>query len=152
MSAKDAVIVAWNDSYSVGMGAIDEQHQALFNTINQLWSVIVAKGSDEQVAKLIEELERYTIAHFTAEEVFMEATGYPGLAEHRQLHRQFTDRIAAERQQVAAGKSIGLDLLHFLKDWLVAHIQVEDQRYAAHCRQSQKKEGGLSGFFKRFWA
>jgi len=153
MGAKDAMIVAWNDAYSVGMEAIDEQHQALFNTINRLWSVIVGKGSQEQIAQLIEELERYTVAHFTAEEAFMQATGYPNFESHRALHRQFTDRIAVERAHVAAGKAISLDLLHFLKDWLVGHIQAEDQRYAAHCQQSRQKESsGISGFFKRFWA
>ncbi|GBG03784.1 hemerythrin [Azospira sp. I13] len=153
MGAKEAVIVAWNDAYSVGMQAIDEQHQALFTTINRLWSAIIGKGSQEQVSLLITELEQYTKAHFAAEEAFMDAAGYPGLPEHKELHRTFVSRIAAERQKVSEGKTISLDLLHFLKDWLVEHIQVQDQRYAAHCRQNrqQKEGGGLSAFFKRFW-
>ncbi len=152
MSAKDAVIVTWDDRYSVGMNEIDAQHQALFETINRLWSAIVGKGSREQILVLIDELERYTVAHFSDEEKFMESTAYPDLAAHRPLHETFVQRIAAERQGVSAGKSISLDLLHFLKDWLVQHIQVEDQRYAAHCRQDPQRGSGLAGFFKRFWA
>lgn len=152
MGAKDTVIVTWDERYSVGMSEIDAQHQALFETINRLWSAIVDKSNREQILMLIDELERYTVAHFSAEEKFMESTAYPDLAAHRQLHQTFVQRIATERQDVSAGKSISLDLLRFLKDWLVQHIQVEDQRYAAHCRQDPQRSSGLSGLFKRFWA
>lgn len=153
MSAKDAVIVAWNDGYSVGMLEIDEQHKALFDTINRLWSVLIGgKGSDGEVLRLIDELERYTVAHFTAEEIFMAQADYPDLAPHKVLHKNFVQRIADERLAVSQGKSLSLDLLHFLKDWLVDHILVQDQQYAVYCRQDKKRSSGLGGLFKRFWS
>ncbi|QEL66302.1 hemerythrin [Oryzomicrobium terrae] len=153
MSARDGAIVAWQDSYSVGMEEIDAQHQALFSTINRLWAVLVGgKEAPGEVLGLIEELERYTVAHFSAEETFMERAGYPGLAAHRALHAQFVQRIAAERQSASQGRRLSLDLLHFLKDWLVEHILVQDQQYAAYCRENKARSSGLSGLFKRFWA
>lgn len=152
MSAKGAAIVSWDPSYSVGMEEIDAQHQALFSTINRLWNAIVGKGSQDEVLGLIDELERYTVAHFSAEEDFMQASGYPGFPAHQELHQHFVQRIAAEKAAVVAGKSISLDLLRFLKDWLVQHIQGEDLRYAAHVRQAPAQGGSLGAFFKRFWA
>ncbi|MDE2586163.1 MAG: hemerythrin family protein [Betaproteobacteria bacterium] len=153
MTAKDAGIVAWNDSYSVGMLEIDEQHKALFGTINRLWAVLVGgKGDNAEVLRLIDELERYTVAHFSAEEAFMAQAGYPELVAHKVLHKNFVQRIAEERQGVVQGKRLSLDLLHFLKDWLVDHILVQDQQYAIFCRQDKKRTSGLGGFFKRFWA
>ena len=77
--------------------------------------------------RLVEELERYTVSHFTAEEIFMTQTGFPGLAAHQALHQKFISRIAAEREAVSQGKALSLDLLHFLKYWLVDHILVQDQ-------------------------
>ena len=153
MGVRDAAIVTWNDAYSVGMLEIDEQHKALFETINRLWTVLVSgKGDNVEVLRLIGELERYTVAHFTAEEAFMTQAGYPDLAAHKVLHKNFVQRIADERQGVVQGKSLSLDLLHFLKDWLVDHILVQDQQYAAYCREDKKRTTGLGGFFKRFWA
>lgn len=148
---KEKGIVDWQDRYSVGMTEIDEQHQALFSAINRLWATIIGKGEAGAVRELLDELERYTISHFSAEEIFMRQMEYPDFDRHKKLHVMFTGRIAQEREAVAQGKSVSLDLLHFLKDWLIEHILVEDQRYAAFCRENKKKDLGLGALFKRFW-
>ena len=147
----EKVLVNWQDRYSVGMAEIDEQHKALFSTINRLWSVIVGKGEASVVLGLLDELERYTVQHFSAEEIFMRQVNYPDFEQHKKLHAQFVQRVAQEKGNVVAGKSLSLDLLHFLKDWLIEHILVEDQRYATFYGESRKKEQGLGALFKRFW-
>lgn len=151
-AAAERAIVNWQDSYSVGMAEIDEQHRALFDTVNRLWAAIIGKGEPAVVLALLDELEGYTVQHFSAEEIFMRQNGFPDFERHKKLHAVFVQRMAQERRAAAAGKSLSLDLLHFLKDWLIEHIQVEDQRYAAFCRESKKKDLGLGGLFKRFWA
>jgi hemerythrin len=58
--------------------------------------------------------------------------------------------IMQEKTKMQGGGRVSLDLLHFLRDWLVNHILVEDKRYAAHF-QAQKGEKSLLGrFFARF--
>lgn len=101
-----------------------------------------------EAIKLIEELEHYTLSHFTAEETFMRVTNYPAFAEHKRSHDAFVDRVNREKMAVVTGgKGFSVDLVHYLKDWLVEHILVSDKGYA----RSQGKGGGLGGFFTRFF-
>lgn len=152
MAVTGAVIVKWQDNYSVGMAEIDEQHKALFSTINRLWTAIIGKGEPGVALALLDELERYTASHFLAEEAFMRQAGFPDFERHRVLHETFVLRIVQERAAITEGGHLSLDLLHFLKDWLIEHILVEDQRYAAYCREHRKKDSGLGALFRRFWS
>lgn len=144
-------LVGWKDEFSIGLQEIDEQHQALFELINRLWTAIVKQASTEEILKIVMDLERYTLSHFTAEETFMRVSEYPGFPQHKKEHEEFVARIAKERQSVTGGKTISLDLIQFLKDWLINHILVSDKDYAGfHARKNER--GGLGHFFKRFFS
>ena len=123
-------IVAWQNAYSLGMPEIDEQHKALFKLIDDLWDALVKRTSVENQLRLIEGLELYTITHFSQEETFMRVIKYPKFDTHKQMHDQFVERIAEEKSRLLAGKNISLDVLYFLKDWLINQILVSDQDYA----------------------
>jgi len=142
-------LIAWDGVYSVGMSEIDEQHKVLFDIINTLWDAVIRRQDGAEVLSTIEELERYTITHFTAEETFMRAHGFSGFAEHKQQHLAFIERMRQERQAVENGAKVSLDLINFLKDWLIEHILVKDKAYAAELQP--KKTGGLGGFFSRLF-
>ncbi|THF63267.1 bacteriohemerythrin [Pseudothauera rhizosphaerae] len=144
MGARDS-LVQWDDSYSLGLEQIDDQHKVLFDIMNHLWSAIVNRAADGEMLKILDELESYTVSHFTAEENFMQSTGYPNFDEHRKLHAQFVKRIHDARVELQQGKQISLDLLHFLRDWLVEHIQAEDRGYAKAYERGQ--HGGILGRF-----
>lgn len=140
-------LIAWSDQYSLGMPEIDDQHKVLFEVLNRLWAGIINRAGRDEMLAIVDELERYTLSHFAAEETFMRATGYADLAEHKKAHKAFVDRLAAEKKLVLAGGSLSLDLLKFLKDWLANHILVSDKAYAeAHRANSQSL---LGRFFKR---
>lgn len=145
-------IVDWQNAYSLGMPEIDEQHKALFELINELWGAIVKRASIENQMLVIEGLERYTIAHFTAEETFMRAIKYSKFDVHKQMHDQFIQRIADEKTRLLNGHGFSLDVLYFLKDWLVNHILVSDQDYAhfSHA-MAQSSTSFLARFFSGFW-
>ena len=49
---------------------------------------------------VIEGLERYTIAHFTAEETYMREVRYAKFDAHKQMHDQFIQRIAQEKNRL----------------------------------------------------
>lgn len=143
-------LVKWSTSYELGLNEIDEQHKSLFFIINKTWDAIIVQADKSAVLKLVEELEVYTLAHFAAEETFMRVTNYPGFDEHKLAHQHFVARIAAEKDAVINGGHLTLDLMHFLKDWLVDHILVSDQSYAAFTRRSSS-ESTIGRFFKRFF-
>lgn len=144
-------IVGWQDEYSVGLPEVDEQHKMLFDIINRLWTATVTKASSDEMMAIVNELDRYTFTHFTAEETFMRVIEYHDFEAHRKAHQGFIERLRAERTNVLNGGHLSLDLLRFLREWLVNHILIEDKRYAAvHLKGGQGFS--LGKFFKRFWS
>ena len=145
-------LVAWSDEFSLNMPEIDAQHQVLIDLINQVWGATIASKPDaEKTIRIVEELEKYTLTHFTAEEVFMRKMNYLNFKPHKQAHDQFVARVSDEKKKIIAGQRMSLDIVHFLKDWLINHILVSDKEYAAQYKQKAAPASTLGQFFKRFW-
>lgn len=143
-------LVAWSDEFSLKMPEIDAQHRVLIDLINQVWSATVASKPDAaKTLQIVEELEKYTLTHFTAEEIFMREMNYGDFKRHKQAHDQFVARISEEKQKIIGGHRLSLEIVHFLKDWLINHILVSDKDYAAHCAQRSAPKSALGKFFKR---
>lgn len=145
-------LVTWQGSYALGMDEIDEQHRMLFEIMNRLWEGIVRNDKQTVMVRVLEALEQYAVQHFTEEEIFMRSFDYPGFDAHIKLHQLFIKKIADEKERVASGEKTSLELLHFLRDWLLNHIMVEDRKYADLHEQRQKGKTVLGRFFKRFVA
>ena len=119
---------------------------------NDIWHAIVTRDEKKKIFALVEELEKYTIAHFSAEEAFMRVTDYPDFVRHRWEHQRFIERVAEEKKRAVEAGTLSLDLMYFLRDWLIEHILVSDKVYAEHAKRAKAKEGGLLGrFFRRFF-
>lgn len=146
---QNTTLVAWQDDYSIGMGEIDEQHRMLFDIMNRLWSAILRRAGNDEVATVLEDLERYTVLHFTEEETFMRSIGYPDFDTHVAFHRKFVKQLLDEKAALKAGRQVSLELMHFLRDWLVNHILIEDKRYAAQFRSEKRSTSLLGRFFAR---
>ncbi len=145
-------IIKWSSQYSLGLDEIDEQHKALLELINKIWQAIIDRSETKIVFGLVEELEKYTLAHFAAEETFMRVTNYPDFAAHKKEHQTFVARVAAEKKRALLVGSLSLDLMHFLRDWLIDHILVSDKDYADFTQQTKSKGNTILGrFFKRFF-
>lgn len=150
MSAAQS-LVTWSDEFSLGMPEVDAQHKALIDLINRVWISLVKKANHEQTLKIVEELEKYTLTHFTVEEIFMREIAYSQFDEHKKEHEKFVARIAQEKMKIVAGHPVTLDMLHFLRDWLINHILVSDKRYAEEYKKRSGSSSILGKFFKRFW-
>ena len=126
-------LVNWDPSYSVKVTRCDEDHKQLFALINTLHEAMVAGKGTEVARQVVKELLDYTRYHFTAEEALLEKTKYPALPFHRVQHQAFIKKVQQFQEDVAAG-SVGqsIQVVNFLKNWLVSHIKEVDQKYAAH--------------------
>ena len=98
---------------------------------------------------MLDELERYTVMHFTEEEIFMRSIGYPQIDAHVAMHRRFVQKITEEKAKTEQGERTSLELLHFLRDWLVNHILVEDKRYVAQFHTEKRSTSLLGRSFAR---
>jgi len=143
-------IIQWSDGLALGIPEIDDQHHELVNIINELWEAIVVRRDQGGVVPILEELEHYTVAHFTAEEVLMRVEHYPHLEAHKVEHQAFVARLVSTRTQAAAGTPIALDLLHFLTEWLVQHIEHSDGDYAQFFLEKQRPKSIFGRLFGAF--
>jgi hemerythrin len=134
----------------LGIPEIDLQHQGLLEVINELWGVIVARADVERVARVLDKLEQYTQAHFTAEEALMRVEEYPKFRDHRSEHKEFSNFVASAKAKLQGGEFLGLDLLRFLTEWLVKHIQGGDRDYAKWIADRRRPESIFARFFGAF--
>jgi hemerythrin-like metal-binding protein len=121
----------WKDSYSVNAPAMDAQHKHLIELLNSLHEGMTRGAAKDTLGSVLDELIKYTQAHFADEERAMQTAGYPKLFEHKAEHKALTDKVMKFRQDFAAGRvAMSVHLLTFLKDWLSHHILGCDKEYA----------------------
>lgn len=125
-------LVTWDNTYSVGIKLVDEQHAGLFDSLNELHAAML-KGQEKAVTgRLLQDLLAYTRSHFSAEEAMLARAKYPDLVAHRLKHRKLTDEVAGYAERYKRGEAaLSVHLIHFLNDWLVQHILREDRAYSA---------------------
>ncbi|CCO25481.1 bacteriohemerythrin [Maridesulfovibrio hydrothermalis] len=126
-------LVTWSDSaYSVGVRTIDVQHKKLVGMINALHKAMRDRASGSVMQELVDKLKNYTVEHFRTEEQLFDKFGYPHTAEHKVLHEKFVNQVLEFDSALRSGKAkVTMEVMHFLKDWLIQHIQGEDRKYTS---------------------
>jgi len=142
-----SAIIQWSDKLSLGIPEIDGQHKGLIDVINELWHAIVSRKDANYLLGILNKLEQYTFAHFTAEEAVMRVENYPRLRDHYDEHQKFIGHLKGTRAKIENGEEIALELLHFLTDWLVKHIQVSDKDYSNFIAERQRPKSIFARFF-----
>jgi hemerythrin-like metal-binding protein len=126
----------WKPQYSVQIASIDGQHQNLFRLAEELHAAMNAGQGKAALARILDRLVQYTKVHFAHEERLMSLHGYPDLDAHIAEHRALTQKVIDFQAEFEGGRAlITLQLLHFLKDWLLKHIASSDQRYAPYLKE-----------------
>lgn len=121
---------AWSDSYSVGVQSIDDQHKKLIQLTDDLFSAMKTGKGNEQVGGIVSSLIDYTLTHFAYEEKAMQAANYPGYLQHHKLHEDLVKKVKEFQAKFQTGNTmLSVDLLNFLKTWLINHIQGDDKKY-----------------------
>lgn len=129
-------LITWQDSYSVGVPLIDDDHKLLVTLINQLDDAIQGGQGRDVVGSVLNVLEEYTRGHFGREELLMEKAGYADLPPHRREHRKLTDQVRdiVVRYHGHQDEHLDSEVLTFLKTWLTGHILGVDMKYAPHLK------------------
>jgi hemerythrin-like metal-binding protein len=129
--AQDALIV-WDDSISVKVSEIDQQHKRLIGLINDLHDAMRRGKSQEKTGKILTDLVEYTKEHFTREEAIMRKVGYPDLENHMRIHRELIGKVNEYKHAYESGDSlITMEIMDFLKSWLINHIKGVDKKYTS---------------------
>jgi len=123
----------WRDEYSVKIASIDTQHQKLVAILNQLHEGMVSGHGTEHLSSVLASLVEYTAKHFAFEEQLFAEHQYPQTKEHIEEHQRLVTQVLDFQKKYATGQaSINMQLMKFLKDWLIKHILGSDKLYVAH--------------------
>jgi hemerythrin len=126
-------LIAWNDTLSVKVTEMDDQHKKLIDIINRLHDAMAKRAGQQVLGGLLNELIDYTVTHFQCEEKYMRATAYPGYTQQKQQHDGFIKQVQDLQTRFQANQPcVTLDAMEFLKNWLTKHIQGTDKQYSDH--------------------
>lgn len=129
-------LVTWDNSFSVNVREIDQQHQTLFNMLNQFYEQ-VGKNAKEALRTLLDSLVDYTKHHFASEEKYFARFKYPDAAFHTKAHQGFVQKVEDVRKRFIGGQLVlSTDLTTFLKEWLIQHIKGADKAYSKHFNEN----------------
>ncbi len=128
--------VQWTSKLNLGVAEIDSQHRKLVAYINELYQAMKNHRTKREMASIVRKLRDYTAEHFADEEKIFNASNYPSKKEHKAIHEKFVAKIdEVERQLESGAASVSMDLLTFLKDWLIQHIAGTDTTYVEYVKK-----------------
>lgn len=131
-------LMTWTDKLSVGVTVLDDDHKKLVDMVNELYDGIKSGQGKESLGKILDGLVHYTKVHFAREEKLFATTNYAASAAHKQEHDNLTKQVMDLQTKYKQGTVtlLSLELMNFLKNWLINHIQGSDQKYGPHLNRS----------------
>ncbi|MDP2990688.1 MAG: bacteriohemerythrin [Kiritimatiellota bacterium] len=116
--------------YSVHVPEFDGQHQKLLGMIEQARRCAQTGASPDVMARLFEKLLAYTRFHFNSEEQVMRRYNFDGYAAHQREHQALISEASNYHRRFIAGKTmIPVEIMRYLNDWLLHHIETVDRQY-----------------------
>lgn len=130
------VHIQWKDRYNINFREIDAQHRGLLDLVNDLSDLQGQDSEPEQVSSIIHNLCHYALEHFSTEERYLQAANYPGLAQQRQDHQFFVNRLLELSQDDQPDSDLAEAVYQFAKTWYLDHILESDRAYAAFLKKA----------------
>lgn len=129
-------LVQWTPKLDLHIPMVDSQHRQLCDYINELYFAMKNNRTGQELKAIMGKLRDYTAKHFQDEEGLFEITDYPGVKEHKAIHRKFVEKLNTCEAQLGSGTAaVSMDLLTFLKDWLIQHIAGTDTTYLPYVKK-----------------
>jgi len=123
------------EKHSVGVKALDAQHQELSSLVEHLHRAIAGHQHISEVSDLLRNIVNKAKEHCLYEERLLETNSYPQFEEHQVAHRLWISAIDCLHNDIRTGKlSVQLAPAR-LETWFSEHISLEDRKYAAFLRR-----------------
>jgi hemerythrin len=132
MGAFNMTKIEWDDSLSVGINLIDEQHKMLIQRIKDLSDAVESTRGLEKILQTLGFMIDYTDFHFSTEEKYMVQLGYPGFDIHKEQHEEFKstlNHMVEDFEEDGATVALSTSINTFLINWLIKHIKSIDRKF-----------------------
>ena len=128
--------IQWKDRYNINYKDIDNQHKELLGILNELIDLAGGRGDAAIVAGIFQRLCDYVRRHFSMEERYMQACGYPRLVDHQHLHGTFVQKLLDLNDAYnPEDPHLLVETLEFLKHWYLDHILKTDMDYVPYLKR-----------------
>jgi hemerythrin len=123
-------ILTWDDTLSVKIDEIDNQHKKLIELINKLHSAMLSGQGHNIMKNILDELSNYTVYHFETEEKYFNKFNFELSDVHKTEHKIFVSKVTDFKNKYETNSSVlTIEVMNFVKDWVVNHIKGSDQKY-----------------------
>lgn len=120
----------WNAQFETGIASIDSQHKKLVEYVNRLHNGMMEGQATAALGIILDGLVAYTASHFKHEERIFDQIEWENTEDHIDHHKKLVSQVVEFQTKFKAGDaSISMELMDFLKDWLMNHILKEDMKY-----------------------
>ena len=119
------------ERFILDLPEMETQHKYLYSLFDRLESGTTVQNQTG-TKKLLEELERYILFHFSSEEFLMRTYQVPSFSVHQSDHEQAGSRFVQFLDDFDAGKLNPAALRIFLTGWLMEHSKSSDAAYVSH--------------------
>ena len=130
--------IEWDESLSVGIGLINDQHKMLIEKLNDLATAVDEKKGSERINQTLDFLIDYTEFHFSTEEKHMTEQAYPGIDFHKEQHQEFKttlNHLLDDFDEEGATVPLADSIQKFLIAWLVKHIRSVDVEFGKFLKE-----------------
>lgn len=121
--------IEWNEEFSVGNAAVDQEHEHLIGQINQLYYELNHSADTSTIEAILGDLQADISTHFALEELLMQEANFSELEEHQEDHQhlldQIHDMIFSFHEDPDSGREM---LINKLSDWFSNHFTSFDAR------------------------
>ena len=120
----------WDETYSVGVDEIDDQHQKLIGMINKLHDGLGQGVGSGVIGDILNEMADYTEYHFKTEEDYFEKFNFREMDIHVSEHKSFSNKVSEFNAKFENNPMIlSVEVMYYLSNWLKNHIQGTDRNY-----------------------
>ena len=124
-------LMEWTEKLSVGVGQFDQEHQKLVGMVNDLFDAVQSGKGKDRLGPILDGLLSYTKTHFANEERYMQQHDFPSFKAHKAEHDALAKQVLEVQAKFKAGATaaLSMEVMNFLKNWLVKHILGTDKGY-----------------------
>lgn len=134
---------SWNNSLSLNIEVIDNQHKNFFRLFDELLLINSEEADREvKIAPIIAELQEYAEYHLNTEEGLMKQSNWEDIDSHIKQHNLFRKKCNDfQIEHIYKSKVLLEEMVSFLRKWFMSHISEVDAAYAETVRNYLSKKG-----------
>lgn len=117
-----------NKMLSIREQCIDEQHEELFNLVEQIGNILDKHITRKELKKILFKLFKCMKDHFKYEEEYMKSIEYPLVDEHILIHKNILKSMINFLIEAKTTNDLKEKLHKCSRNWLINHIIKEDAK------------------------